>query len=1772
MPSSSRDAELILRARDLASKPFQDIAKAVDSFTAALAGNVEAAKHGEITYAELSESQRDLERAQKALVKQQNDVSGYTAQTAKAAEQAEKVKALQARYDELNKKVQAGVTLKRAEQNAYDGLTGKITLAQTALKKQTDALDKQAAALKAVGIDVAQLGDANDALTATITQVSLAIGESGEALNAYNRNLQVFKQEQRDAAEATAANVEMLKAEKIALEQAAVAANEKWIAENRNFSPVVQRNEARTTNTALPQYGSSRSAEDAARDFRAAILDQEFAQEKALEAQKAATVETEKQAAADAEVLRLKQEQAAEEERILLLKAEQSRLRALDRDAEARESYEAQQKARQQLANFQQLAARSQAAASRSAPGAPRAPELSSNVSGQIQSIASPAAAARTTLAGLEDQTKQLAAAFVFANEPVKNFSESFKKFSDINKAALAQAGAIDAYRDQAAVLATAKTRYDAAAASADKYRLAVQSAIAPDEELAESLARADRELLAAARSVETETEALVQLDAALKSAGISSTNLAADQERLLAVSRAATTAQNALTEQHRKYGDAVEESGKKVSLFGAGQRESLSLTQRWRGEVLEQIAAFVGLMAAIEGAHKALEAYVTAQAVENKLMVVTVGDAKQAAELYNYVHDQSVRLGIGFKDLSASYSSFAIAAKNAGLTLDGTNFIFERLTEAMRVNHASSDQVANSYLELEHMLSRNKVEMMDLNRLAANVPGIEAAMASGIGMSMAQMYAEMKKGAISSQVAVTAAATVIREQYEKQIPSAIRSLQAEEGRFETSLFDFNKRIAEGGFAQAWTELLQTMTAFFNSPDGERWRGIITNAFVAVTNVLELFVKNIDAISAAMTLLFGVKFAKWVLGTVAQMVQLRLAAVEAAAAMAASAQTVTAAETEQTAAMWRLNASWAEYNGLTVVAASRAAAAGTALKGAAASGALLATALSGLNAVMIAGIAVIGAYAVGDWIHKQADEGSTAAGVLDTAFTVMGLNIALIIDNLQKTFNDFSLTGFVQRFKDGIAAVNGVASDMKSRIGTGVDLGTGLTAAQQADKDAADAHNKRVQDQYDAAIKAGDHPEKPDLVTPESIRADKDIEAAIASFKKFIDQQEAVRKKAVADAEGDAAKMAAAMAKLYATQPKAAQAEADRIKAANPFAFANASTASRSEFNSQVEGGVKGLSNPALADAKDPLAEQRDNAARALADELAEMHSVYEAAQKTSVDDQVKSIEDKYVALFNRLEVFKSKLGGSSVTIDGKQVSTAALEKEITATKELMETDARRKAMEADISGLQGERAARLSTIDEQLKAGQITAQQAYDQQVLALDEVNARLQVAAQRAKDYAAALYKVNPSQENAEFVANANKAVIESGAGTGGNSSVLVKQALTDDTSGLTNVTSEVDARKQMIDQIKALEEQGAITGEEAQARVKAAYAETSAKIKEQASALQQLLDLQLKDGTITQENYDKLTTQLQTITTESDATKSLAVEINKTFNEDLVSGATNAFDSIGKNIGGLITHTESWRQSIHGIESAFADMAASVLEDIAKIILKQQLLQMFGLDEKGNGGGTGGVGGFVSSLFGGGGDLSSSDARLNGGGGASGGGFLSSLFGGGGGFLSGLFGGGGADPLASGPSSILSAADAGAGLPGDAAASGAADSLSSLLPDLSAFAFHSGGVVGQGGMRRSADSSWFANAPRMHSGGVAGLKSDEVPAILQRGEKVTAKNVPDKGAQRTPQIAIRNILVDDTAGIHAAMASSEGEKIVLTHIKRNAGTVRSVVGGG
>ncbi|PWG15783.1 phage tail tape measure C-terminal domain-containing protein [Salibaculum griseiflavum] len=90
-------------------------------------------------------------------------------------------------------------------------------------------------------------------------------------------------------------------------------------------------------------------------------------------------------------------------------------------------------------------------------------------------------------------------------------------------------------------------------------------------------------------------------------------------------------------------------------------------------------------------------------------------------------------------------------------------------------------------------------------------------------------------------------------------------------------------------------------------------------------------------------------------------------------------------------------------------------------------------------------------------------------------------------------------------------------------------------------------------------------------------------------------------------------------------------------------------------------------------------------------------------------------------------------------------------------------------------------------------------------------------------------------------------------------------------------------------------------------------------------------------------------------------------------------------------------------------------------------------------------------------------------------------------------------------------------------------------------------------HTGGMVGLSGHRRTVPAAVFAHAPRMHTGGWAGLQPDEVPTILQRGERVLSRAELARGATGTPPVAVH--LSVDARG--AQMGVAEQIAMVLSN---------------
>jgi murein DD-endopeptidase MepM/ murein hydrolase activator NlpD len=114
-------------------------------------------------------------------------------------------------------------------------------------------------------------------------------------------------------------------------------------------------------------------------------------------------------------------------------------------------------------------------------------------------------------------------------------------------------------------------------------------------------------------------------------------------------------------------------------------------------------------------------------------------------------------------------------------------------------------------------------------------------------------------------------------------------------------------------------------------------------------------------------------------------------------------------------------------------------------------------------------------------------------------------------------------------------------------------------------------------------------------------------------------------------------------------------------------------------------------------------------------------------------------------------------------------------------------------------------------------------------------------------------------------------------------------------------------------------------------------------------------------------------------------------------------------------------------------------------------------------------------------------------------------------------------------------------------------------------------------HNGGIAGTNrSSTRMVDPGMFAAAARFHTGGIAGLRADEVPIIAQRGEEILTRGDPRHranggldGGGGGSNIKIVNA-IDAGDFVSKGLDSGVGGKALMNYIRANSGAIKQVIG--
>lgn len=147
-------------------------------------------------------------------------------------------------------------------------------------------------------------------------------------------------------------------------------------------------------------------------------------------------------------------------------------------------------------------------------------------------------------------------------------------------------------------------------------------------------------------------------------------------------------------------------------------------------------------------------------------------------------------------------------------------------------------------------------------------------------------------------------------------------------------------------------------------------------------------------------------------------------------------------------------------------------------------------------------------------------------------------------------------------------------------------------------------------------------------------------------------------------------------------------------------------------------------------------------------------------------------------------------------------------------------------------------------------------------------------------------------------------------------------------------------------------------------------------------------------------------------------------------------------------------------------------------------------------------------------------------------------------------------------------------------AAAALAASGGAGGAASGLLSAFASVGPGLFHSGGIAGAANITRRVSPALFHYAARYHTGGLAGLAPDEVPAILRRNEEILTENDPRHrfngglagSGMVEPKVDLAVINAIDAGDfVSKGLNTRPGQRAFLNFVRANAGAVNQALGG-
>jgi len=809
--AEGKDVELRIRARDYSQKTLEQVAQAIGDLTKAQDAQIASARKGDTGIKALEDSYKKLEQAAQALLNQRALIKTFEAQSAAAAQVAEKVASARTAQEDYARSLAGQAELTKAQQRETEKLALAVTRAEGAQQRATDRLTATTSRLKEYGIEAGNVTRANAQIAAGVATVNAALEKQDQSITTLDSHLKAHKATIEAKAEADARAAAAAK-QAAGQEQARIELSKKWAAALTNIS----RAQAQA---AASEFDGKRAA--AARE--------------------------------DAKRIEMADKWAA-----ALNKIEQAQYRATAASAAEVQAQAAMRTAMQRAADQAEAAARGYATLARSVSSV-----RGNDLQQQLRGIVDPAGAAMATVGGLEQSIGALERRVAGIRGPVRNYKAALQEMAAAQRSLNSIAGDIDGYRRQLDAVRAARAEYSQARGAVRALVTELRSGAA-GEDIGTRMAAASTKLRQASAAMSDVIGKAQGMQAGLRAAGVATNDLAGAEAKLVSQAQRSVAAVTGLTAAVQQHGQAVDGATVKHRSFltsltgiGEGGRTTLSWLQRIKGELLALAAAYAGVQAAMGLAKGTIDVVLEGAKIESRLGEVFGGDQSKVKAEWDYLQSAAKRLHLSFSEMSLGYTKFLIGTKAGGVTLEQTRFIFENLALASKRAGLSNEEFGRVMKAVEQMASKGQIQLEELKgQLGDALPGAIGKMAAALNMTMPDLMAKIEKDKLSATALINLARELGKAN-DTVVDSVASRLRDSIADLETAKFNFQKALGDSGFTEAYTEFLNKLTAFMTSADGKQAIRDIADGFIAITNALIFATEHFTLIKSAVIIFAG---------------------------------------------------------------------------------------------------------------------------------------------------------------------------------------------------------------------------------------------------------------------------------------------------------------------------------------------------------------------------------------------------------------------------------------------------------------------------------------------------------------------------------------------------------------------------------------------------------------------------------------------------------------------------------------------------------------------------------------------------------------------------------------------------------------------------------------------------------------------------------------------------------------------------------------------------